>query len=190
MYVTHIFSPYKVVHDCWLTIYGHPLDTKPVTSFVPGACIYIHIWRCLFCRWPIKLLCKWSCLRKYNLLTDLDLLTRLNHRLTKSLPAACEKTASSSWFKEGQARSSKVKQLDFLLMLEGGPWPMLSFHLMLEITGVSPHVPSVDHSAPLGHLGRWAAHHYVPPLDDRGVSPALWLLASAFPQEWAQHSSC
>ena len=51
MYVTHIFSPYKVVHDCWLTIYDHPLDTKPMTSFVPGACIYIHIWKCLFCRW-------------------------------------------------------------------------------------------------------------------------------------------
>jgi hypothetical protein len=24
MYVTHIFSPYKVVHDCWLTIYETP----------------------------------------------------------------------------------------------------------------------------------------------------------------------
>ena len=45
MYVTHIFRPYKVFHDCRVNIYGHPLDTKPVTSFVQGAHMYIHIWK-------------------------------------------------------------------------------------------------------------------------------------------------
>ena len=60
---------------------------------------------------------------------------------------------------------------------------MSGFRLMLVIADVSPRVPSVDRSAPSGHLGCWVARRYVPPLDDRGVSPALWLLASAFPQE-------
>jgi hypothetical protein len=66
-----------------------------------------------------------------------------------SLPAACQKTASSSWFKEGQVRLSKVKQLDFLLMFSGNPCSMpnvvmytLGGAMMKEVesnvTGVDP----------------------------------------------------
>ena len=43
MYVTHIFRPYKVFHDCCVNIYGHPLDTKPVTIFCPR-CMHILQW--------------------------------------------------------------------------------------------------------------------------------------------------
>jgi hypothetical protein len=60
---------------------------------------------------------------------------------------------------------------------------MSGFRPMLVIADVSPRVPSVDRSAPLGRLGRWVARRYVPPLDNRRVSPALWLLALAFPRE-------
>ena len=60
---------------------------------------------------------------------------------------------------------------------------MLGFHPMLVIADVSPRVPPVDCSALSGHLGHWVTRHYVPPLDNRGASPALWLLASAFPWE-------
>jgi hypothetical protein len=63
---------------------------------------------------------------------------------------------------------------------------MSGFCPMLVIFDVSPRAPSVDHSAPtghLGHLGRWVTCRYVLPLDNRGASPALWLLALAFPQE-------
>ena len=60
---------------------------------------------------------------------------------------------------------------------------MSGFRPMLVIADVSPRAPSVDRSAPSGRLGRWVAHRYVPPLDNRGASPALWLLASAFPRE-------
>ena len=60
---------------------------------------------------------------------------------------------------------------------------MLGFHPMLVIADVSPRASSVDHSAPSGCLGRWVTRRYIPPLDDRGVSPALWLLALAFPRE-------
>ena len=60
---------------------------------------------------------------------------------------------------------------------------MSGFRPMLVIADVSPRASSVDRSAPSGRLGRWVARRYVPPLDDRGVSPALWLLASAFPRE-------
>jgi hypothetical protein len=60
---------------------------------------------------------------------------------------------------------------------------MSGFRPMLVIADVSPRAPSVDRSALSGRLGRWVARRYVPPLDNRGASPALWLLASAFPRE-------
>ena len=37
----HILRPYKVFHDCHVNIYGHPLDTKPVTIFCPR-CMHIY----------------------------------------------------------------------------------------------------------------------------------------------------
>ena len=60
---------------------------------------------------------------------------------------------------------------------------MSGFRPMLVIADVSPRAPSVDRSAPSGRLGRWVTRRYFPPLDNRGASPALWLLASAFPRE-------
>jgi hypothetical protein len=60
---------------------------------------------------------------------------------------------------------------------------MSGFRPMLMIADVSPRTPSVDRSAPSGRLGRWVARRYAPPLDNRGASPALWLLASAFPRK-------
>ena len=41
MYVTHILRPYKVFYDCHLNIYGHSLDTKPVTIFCPR-CMHVY----------------------------------------------------------------------------------------------------------------------------------------------------
>ena len=60
---------------------------------------------------------------------------------------------------------------------------MSGFRPMLVIADVSPRAPPVDCSALSGRLGHWVARRYVPPLDNRGASPALWLLASAFPRE-------
>ena len=60
---------------------------------------------------------------------------------------------------------------------------MSGFRPMLVIADVSPRASSVDRSAPSGHLGHWVARRYVLPLDNRGASPALWLLTSAFPRE-------
>ena len=60
---------------------------------------------------------------------------------------------------------------------------MSGFRPMLVTADVLPTCHRFDRSAPSGRLGRWVARRYVPPLDDRGASSALWLLASAFPQE-------
>ena len=67
---------------------------------------------------------------------------------------------------------------------------MFGFHPMLVIADVSPCAPLVDRSTPSGCLGCWVMCCYVLPLDDRGASPALWLLTLAFPRERAQCSSC
>ena len=60
---------------------------------------------------------------------------------------------------------------------------MSGFRPVLVTADVLPARHRFDRSAPSGRLGRWVARRYVPPLDDRGASPALWLLTSAFPRE-------
>ena len=60
---------------------------------------------------------------------------------------------------------------------------MSGFHPMLVTADVSPAHHRFDRSAPSGRLGRWVARCYILPLDDRGASPALWLLALVFPWE-------